>query len=177
MRNTRFTLGAASARRREFELLYDKYSGRIYGFAMQLSGGDTYLSEEILQITFLRLWEHFAELRDQTKALNYMFQTARNTFFNYCEHETVRFVYTDYILQREQEADNHDEQQQDAYFLEEYLKEIVVKMPPMRRKVFVMSRYKHMTNKEIARQLGISEKTVEVHITLALRELRERLND
>ncbi|MBR1807952.1 MAG: RNA polymerase sigma-70 factor [Paludibacteraceae bacterium] len=176
MKNTRFIL-SVSARRREFEKLYDEYSGRIYGFAMQLSGGDTYLSEEILQITFLRLWEHFEDLRDKTKALNYMFQTARNTFINYCEHETVRFVYTDYILTRQQEADNHDEQQQDAHFLEEYLREIVAKMPPMRRKVFVMSRYRHLSNKEIAKQLGISEKTVEVHITLALRELRERLND
>ncbi len=177
MKNTRFTFGGSSHRQREFERLYDQYSGRIYGFALQLSGGDTYLSEEILQITFLRLWEHFDELRDHTKALNYMFQTARNTFLNYCEHETVRFIYTDYILQRRQEADSYDEQQQDARFLEEYLREIVAKMPPMRRKVFVMSRYRHMSNREIAKELNISEKTVEVHITLALKELRERMND
>lgn len=177
MKNAHFILGSKLGRRYEFERLYNQYSGRIYGFAMQLSGGDTYLSEEILQITFLRLWEHFDELKDQTKALNYMFQTARNTFLNYCEHETVRFVYTDYILARQQEADNYEAEQQDARFLEEYLKEIVAKMPPVRRKVFVMSRYKHMTNKEIAKELGISEKTVEVHITLALRELRERMND
>lgn len=177
MKNAHFILGSKLGRRHEFECLYNQYSGRIYGFAMQLSGGDTYLSEEILQITFLRLWEHFDELKDQTKALNYMFQTARNTFLNYCEHETVRFVYTDYILARQQEADNYEAEQQDARFLEEYLKEIVAKMPPVRRKVFVMSRYKHMTNKEIAKELGISEKTVEVHITLALRELRERMND
>lgn len=177
MKNAHFILGSKLGRRHEFERLYNQYSGRIYGFAMQLSGGDTYLSEEILQITFLRLWEHFDELKDQTKALNYMFQTARNTFLNYCEHETVRFIYTDYILARQQEADNYEAEQQDARFLEEYLKEIVAKMPPVRRKVFVMSRYKHMTNKEIAKELGISEKTVEVHITLALRELRERMND
>ena len=177
MKNTKFTLFGKSTRKSEFERLYDQYSGRIYGFAMQLSGGDTYLSEEILQITFLRLWEHFDELRDPAKALTYMFQTARNTFLNYCEHETIRFLYTDYILQRRQEADNHEELQQDARFLEEYLREIVAKMPPMRRKVFVMSRYRHMSNKDIAKKLGISEKTVEVHITLALRELRERLND
>ena len=129
------------------------------------------------RLLFFVCVEHFDELKDQTKALNYMFQTARNTFLNYCEHETVRFVYTDYILARQQEADNYEAEQQDARFLEEYLKEIVAKMPPVRRKVFVMSRYKHMTNKEIAKELGISEKTVEVHITLALRELRERLND
>ena len=47
----------------------------------------------------------------------------------------------------------------------------------MRKKVVVMSRYQHKTNREIAQELQFSEKTVEVHITLALRELRNRLND
>jgi RNA polymerase sigma-70 factor (ECF subfamily) len=50
-------------------------------------------------------------------------------------------------------------------------------MPPQRQRVFVLSRFKHKTNKEIAQILNVSEKTVEVHITLALKQLREKLND
>ena len=75
------------------------------------------------------------------------------------------------------EASGESEEKHDAASLEAYLKELVESMPPMRRKVFVMSRYQHKTNREIAQALQISEKTVEVHITLALRELRNRLND
>ena len=165
------------ARKIAFEQIYDQYAGRVYSFAMQLSKGDTYLSEEIVQTVFMKLWEKWDDLREQDAVLSYLFTTAKHTFLNYCEHETVAFFYADYVLSHESEVDNHTEEHQDARFLEQYLKQIVQQMPPMRRRVFVMSRYQHMSNKQIAQQLGISVKTVEVHITLALRELREKLQD
>ncbi len=161
----------------KFEQLYNAYCGRIYSYAMMISKGDTYLSEEMLQTTFMKLWEHWTELKTPKKALQYLFATAKHTFLNYCEHEAVKLVYTDYVLARQDEADNRAEQQSDALFLEAYLKEVISKMPPMRQRVFAMSRYQHKTNREIAEELRISEKTVEVHITLALKELKERLND
>ena len=38
----------------EFERLYNAYCGRIYSYAMMISKGDTYLSEEILQLHQVR---------------------------------------------------------------------------------------------------------------------------
>lgn len=176
MKHKRKTITDANAKK-EFERLYDAYSGRIYNYAMMISKADTYLSEEIMQIVFMKLWEHWHELQNREKVLSYLFSAAKNTFLNYCEHESVKHLYTEYILAHEEESNSYAEQETDAYFLEVYLRELVSKMPPVRQKVFVLSRYKNLTNKEIAKQLKISEKTVEVHITLALRELRERLND
>ena len=164
-------------RKREFEQIYDTYSRRIYGFAMRLSGGDTWLSEEVVQTTFMRLWEHWDSLQDKQAALGYLFSTAKHVFLNYCEHEMVKYVYEEYVLQHGSELSTEPESTQDAHSLETYLKQIVANMPPMRQRVFVMSRYEHKSNKEIAATLGISEKTVEVHITLALRELRAHLSD
>lgn len=162
---------------REFEDIYNRYARKIYGFAIRLSEGDTYLAEEILQTTFMRLWEHWEELKDREAVLNYLFSSAKNTFLNYCEHETIRHVYEEYVLRHGEEVSAESEEKQDADSLEAYLRELVESMPPVRKKVFVMSRYQHKTNREIAQELQISEKTVEVHITLALRELRNRLND
>lgn len=159
----------------QFEQIYAEYSGRVYNFAMQLSKGDSYLSEEIVQIVFLQLWEHFKYLRDREKVLSYLFTTAKHTFLNYCEHEAIEFLYTDYVLTHQHEEDNRMEEQQDVMFIDKYIKEIVNRMPPMRQRVFTMSRFQHKTNKQIAQQLGISEKTVEVHITLAIKELKEKL--
>lgn len=164
-------------RKREFEQIYDTYSRRIYGFAMRLSGGDTWLSEEVVQTTFMRLWEHWDSLQDKQAALGYLFSTAKHVFLNYCEHEMVKYVYEEYVLQHGSEATSEPESRQDARSLEEYFKLIIANMPPVRQRVFTMSRFEHKSNKEIAATLGISEKTVEVHITLALRELKNRLND
>lgn len=166
-----------STRKHEFEQIYDTYSRRIYGFALRLSGGDTYMSEEIVQESFVRLWEHWDSLNDRQAALGYLFSTAKHLFLNYCEHETVKYVYEEYVINHDSETSSEYENHQDAHSLEAYLRQVVEKMPQVRQKVFVMSRYEHKSNKQIAAELGISEKTVEVHITLALRELRARLND
>ncbi len=161
--------------KKQFEQIYSRYSGKIYSYAMQLSKGDTYLSEEIVQIVFIQLWEHFAELRDQEKVLSYLFSTVKHTFLNYCEHEAIEFLYADYVLAHQNEADNRMEEEQNLLYFDTYIKEIVNHMPPVRQQVFSLSRFQHKTNKQIAQQLGISEKTVEVHITLAIKELREKL--
>lgn len=45
-------------------------------------------------------------------------------------------------------------------------------MPPQRKQIFCMSRRQGMSIEEISKKLGISKRTVETHISLALRSLR-----
>ena len=52
---------------------------------------------------------------------------------------------------------------------------VVCRMPEQRRRVFELSRYMGMDNQTIATTLNISKKTVENHLTLALRTLRAAL--
>ena len=49
---------------------------------------------------------------------------------------------------------------------------IVQEMPEQRRKIFIMSRFELISNEQIASILGISKKTVENHLNLALKQLR-----
>ena len=49
----------------------------------------------------------------------------------------------------------------------------IAAMPEQRRKVFIMSRYKGMGNKSIAETLGISVRTVDRHINIALTSLKK----
>ena len=64
----------------------------------------------------------------------------------------------------------------ESYFAQEKRFQIdhhVAQMPQKRQQVFRMSREEGKTNEEIARELGLSKKTVENHINAALRELRK----
>ena len=45
------------------------------------------------------------------------------------------------------------------------------------RRVFMLSRFDGMSNRQIAQELGISEKSVEYHVTKALKQLRTDLKD
>jgi RNA polymerase sigma-70 factor (ECF subfamily) len=59
--------------------------------------------------------------------------------------------------------------------LEAAIVDTINHMPEKSRKVFLMSRYDKLTNNNIADQLGISIKTVEAHITNALKMLRKKI--
>ncbi len=52
----------------------------------------------------------------------------------------------------------------------------VMQMPAMRRKIFKMSRFNGMSYKEIAAELSLSVKTVENHISRAIKQLQEILS-
>lgn len=51
----------------------------------------------------------------------------------------------------------------------------ISKMPPQRQLIFRMSRYEHLSNREIAERLGLSVRTVDKHIELALKDLHSSL--
>lgn len=57
----------------------------------------------------------------------------------------------------------------------QYLKREIAKLPERTREVFMLSRYEKMSYKEISDQLNISDKTVEYHISKALKTIKEAL--
>ncbi|NIG57280.1 RNA polymerase sigma-70 factor [Chitinophaga sp. Cy-1792] len=59
--------------------------------------------------------------------------------------------------------------------LRQVISDFTDSLPPRSREIFRLSRLNHLTNKEIASQLGISEKTVENQLTIALKKLRTDL--
>ena len=61
--------------------------------------------------------------------------------------------------------------------LQEKIITAIENMPDKQKRVFILSRYEGLKYKEIAAQLGLSIRTVEVHISNALRYMREELSD
>ena len=61
--------------------------------------------------------------------------------------------------------------------LKEKTENAIKNLPEQCRLVFQMSRFEELKNREIAENLGISQKTVEAHLTKALKILRKELKD
>ena len=53
----------------------------------------------------------------------------------------------------------------------------ILPLPPQRRTIFALSRQENLSRQEIARRLGVSVRTVDKHLELALREIRLRIKD
>lgn len=98
----------------------------------------------------------------------------RNHIYNFLKHKSVEYTYQERLAQEDSsafEVDIHD--QIYAKEIELLVKLALEDMPEQRRKVFVMSRQKGMSNQEIADRLQLSVRTVERHIYLALQDLKK----
>ncbi len=71
------------------------------------------------------------------------------------------------------EAQPHD--QLEYQELQQRIGTAIDSLPPKCRAIFMLSRFEAMTNKEIARQLQLSIKTVEQQMTIALRKMHQAL--
>ncbi len=158
---------------KEFDRLYQEYCGRIYNFAFKLTRGDIYKSEEITQITFQKLWEKINEGTAPDHISSYLFATAKNTILNIANKEALQYIYNNYLAATSQN-DNSTENEIDSKFMMEFITNLINDLPQVRQRVFRMSRMQHMSHKQIAQELNISERTVENHIAIVLRMIREQ---
>lgn len=153
--------------------LYMRYAARIRGFAMRLLGNEDDASD-IVHDVLLRLWNERRTLPQVGSLDAYIFRATRNIVLNQLKHAEVCRRYAASVENSPQvelpERVSTDE-------LYRQVMELVESMPEQRRKVFSMSRFEHLKYDEIARRLGISPRTVQYHITMAMSYLRSRLSD
>jgi len=78
------------------------------------------------------------------------------------------------VVDIEKGIDNTTEKMSGAE-LQKRISEAVNDLPPVRKRVFEMSREQGMTYREIAETLSVSSKTVESHIYKALKQIKKHI--
>lgn len=164
-----------NASKESFELLYHRYSGKLYNFVMKISKGDTYLSEELVQRTFIKVWESKSSVNPEKSFISYLCTIAKNMLLNEYEHNTIKFVYEEYVKKVGTENDDSTEKEVDKSLLEEYIDALSEKLPPRRKEIFKLSRRVGLSNKQISQQLNITESTIETQLSKALSFMKEEL--
>ncbi len=158
-----------------FERIFHQYSGKLYHFVLKLAGGNRYLAEEMVQRTFIKIWEGHTAINPQKTFISYLCTVAKNMLLNEFEHQTIEYLYQEYALQYLNATDNSTEHEVNRNLLEEYIDKLTEKLPPARRRIFIMSRKEMLSNKEIAEKLQISESTIQTQLSKALAFMRENL--
>lgn len=153
--------------RKAFEILYHKYSAKLYYAAYNLFR-DKDVCEDLVQELFIDLWtkrsglnitslEYYLKIAIKNRVLMYI-RTQRATLdVSAIEALAEKYGADSQLLQ-------HD--------ISRVLDDSVAQLPERCRQIFTLSRKEYLSNKEIATRLGISIKTVENQMTIALRYLR-----
>lgn len=158
-----------------FEKLYTMYSGKLYNFIMRLSSGNQYMAEEVVQSTFIRIWEVRAKVDSDASFISFLCTIAKNLLMNMYQRQTVEYVYNEYLLKSGVDRDSQTEDAIDLRFLNDYIDSLAEELPAQRKKIFILSKRQNYTNKEIAEMMGISESTVATQLSLAVKFMREQL--
>ena len=106
--------------------------------------------------------------------VSYLCTIARNLSMNMYQHQTVEYIYTEYLLKSNPDRDHQTEESTDLRFLNDYIDSLAEELPPSRKKIFLLSKRQGYTNKEIAEKMGISESTVATQLSLAVKFMREQ---
>lgn len=154
-----------------FRTLFYRWYPKVRGFIGCLVK-DAAVAEDLTQDIFLRIWKDRDMLGNIASIESYMYRMARNMSLNWLKH---RKVETGYAPLWETGYDNAPDSIVAEKEMRLLVDLVVGGMPEQRRRVFEMSRYFNIRNSEIAEKLNISKKTVENHLNLALREIREAL--
>jgi RNA polymerase sigma-70 factor (ECF subfamily) len=158
-----------------FEEIYNRYWDKLYGAAYKRLRSNE-AAEELVQDLFADIWTRRGSLNINTLLPVYLYTAIRYRVINYVHKEMVKSSYQQHVILTDFDFDNSTEEIVIASDLNHQIQTQVELLPIKCREVFELSRNEHKSNKEIAQSLGISEKTVENHITKALRRLRVSLN-
>lgn len=157
-----------------FDSLYLRYAPHVEAFACCMLK-DRSEAEDLAHDLFLKIWENRDSLPNIRSFKSYLFRMTKNAIFDRFEHKAIDARFRQTARQVDIPELVSDDiatriDQQDLLLLIELA---IERMPRQRQRVFRMSRIDGIPQPEIARELGISLKTVEYHIHEALADLRK----
>ena len=152
-----------------FNELFDSYGIKLFNFSLKYTHNKED-AEEIVQETFLKIWENRKEIREDLSFNAYIIKIARNLIFNKAKRRVREHAMKKYYAGFSQ-IDNSTENEIIYSDLNKFENKLIDTLPE-RRKEILMLKKSGYTNNQIAEKLNISKSTVENSINKALKYLQ-----
>ncbi|MDR2285308.1 MAG: RNA polymerase sigma-70 factor [Sphingobacterium sp.] len=156
-----------------FDILYERFFPLLYIHALRKLQ-DTQEAKDLVQDTFTILYQKRAEVGQLQNFSGYLYISLKNNILNFLEKKNVRSNYLENM--DAQQAYSPVENYVFEKELQTQIEEGIDLLPEKMRLVFELSRYEHLSHKEIGEQLNISDKTVKRQIVNALKIIRSKIN-
>ena len=156
---------------KDFKMIYEAHFDDLRRYLIFRSG-DQDLSEDIAQNVFMKVWTKKIEIASgNIKSL--LFKMATDEFISHIRKKKVEKEYTESIdLKLIRQPDNNDDLLEKKILFQKALNQL----PEKQKTALLMNKMQGLTYKEIAEILNLSQKAIEKRIGLALKALKQNLN-
>lgn len=162
--------------KKEFEEIFKQYFNPLVNFINQyLKNYEN--SREVVQITFLKIWEKRETLKIQSSVKNYLYRSAKNSMIDYIrKYEKINKISDDEdrILKNLPETDDSF---LSPFIIRSEILKALNELKPKNKEIFLLSKFEGLTYEEIALHLNISKRSVEDNIARALGKLKDQLKE
>lgn len=156
-----------------FKEFYDSNQPALFSFLLS-KGLDRTTAEDLIQQAFLIIWEKRGDIDPSRSLRSYLFTSAYNRMLNHFRDK--KNTEPDFAYKLESGGKNPEENAIQSEAIRQ-MHTILSVMPERRRSVFEFCYLQGFSHKETADAMGVSVKTIENHMALALKELREGLKN
>ena len=158
--------------RSAFNAMFSMYAAKLYHFSLNYLHSETD-AQEIVQETFLKVWETRHSIDENQNFGSYIFSIAKHRIYNLFRRRTVEKRYLGNLLP-ETEAAVYPVLPETGAEMERKIHIGIERLPRQQREILKM-KTAGMDNGQIADSLSISRRTVETHIRRSYKSLREYL--
>ena len=154
-----------------FQRIFERYSQPLFKFSLSYLKSKE-AAEDVVQEVFIKVWNNRKSIKTDTSFQSYLFTIALNAIRkNFNKLTRLNELKHDILIKFSNKFDFDDNT--DYQSLLDKLDELINRMPEKRREVFIKKKIEEKSLKEISKELDITTKTVEYHITEAMRFLKQ----
>ena len=160
-----------------FDAIYKNYSWRLFGFVFRYvkQEADT---EEIVQEVFIKIWKSRDKIDVYSSFESFLFTIAHNATVNLLKKRATEQKYVEHVKSLQHPEQAYELTDEIHYKeLQQKFQGVLNELSPRQKEIFQLSREVGLSNKEIAKKLGISVQTVKNHLVSTLSFLKSKLDN
>lgn len=161
---------------RAFELAFNQYWQPLFWQAVKkLQNEET--AKDMVQEVFVAMWDNLDKIHLQTQLLPYLYGILRNKVLQHFEKNEVRLRYAMTVAATPATAAPSVHNLLLGKELQTIIKDEIGKMPERMREIYLLKKEAHLSIREIAEKLHISEQTIKNQLSTAASRLRLRIQN
>lgn len=159
-----------------FDTLFGEYGKRLYHFAYgYLKSKEE--AEEVVQEVFYRIWRNRKSLKSELSFKSYLFKIAYHYILELFEKTSDRISRLHEIAESSVSFEQKLDEKLDYGVLLERVEHLINRLPNRQKEIIQKRKMEGIPVKQIAREMDISPKTVENHLTQAMKNIKKGLGD